>query len=108
MEEKVLAEVYFTYGKGDGEELSERFVIEDTPEARRDLLDGVYYDDTYENEDDFANGKSNVFSFERHGGDWDEPTGGYIAVSTKDDLISEIKDKAEKEIDRINDLFNGE
>lgn len=105
MAEKLIAEIYYSYGKGDGEELSERFVIEDTPEVRRDLLDKVYFDDSYESEDDFANGKTNVFSFDSYGGDWDDPTGGYIAISTKKDLIEEIQCKAEQDIAKIEELF---
>lgn len=105
MAEKLIAEIYYSYGKGDGEELSERFVIEDTPEDRRDLLDEVYYDEAYENEDDFADGKTNVFSFDKYGGDWDEPTGGYIQVNTKSELIGDIQRKAEREIERIEGMF---
>lgn len=105
MAEKLIAEIYYSYGKGEGEELSRRFVIEDTPEDRRDLLGGIYYDDAYESEDDFASGKTNVFSFDKYGGDWDDYTGGYIQVSTKSELIGDIQRKAEQEIERIEGMF---
>lgn len=105
MAEKLIAEIYKSYGKGDGEELDERFVIEDTPESRRDLLDEVYYDDTYDSEDDFVNGKTNVFSFNSHGGDWDDPTGGYIRLHSKKGLIVEIQYKADQDIAKIEELF---
>ena len=108
MVEKLIAEIYYTYGKGDGEELSERIVIEDTPEARSDLLDEIYYNETNDSEDDFINGKSDDFYFERHGGGWDEPTGGYIQLQSKSDLIREIRTRAEREIERVESLFKGE
>ena len=36
---KKLFEVYVTYGKGDGEELRESWVAEDTPEERLKALE---------------------------------------------------------------------
>lgn len=106
MSEKIVVGIYFTYGKGDGDELYERFVTDNTPEGRKSIFEYISYDDSFDSKDDFISGKIDFFSFENYGGDWDEPTGGYIVVNTKDELIKNIKKKAEEEILEIENLFN--
>ena len=106
MSEKVLVEIYRTYGKGDGEELSERYVIEDTPEEREGVLESLWYDESYDSREDFINGTTDVFDFDCHGGDWDDPTGGYIYIYTKEDAIKRSQAVAEREINEIEALFS--
>lgn len=102
--DKLLVRIYFTYGKGDGEELCEQYVINDTREERQDVVDSVYFDESYGVEG-FVEGEDNEFDFYRYGGDWDEPTGGHVVAYTRDGLIESIKSEAQREIDRINKLF---
>lgn len=41
MSEKVMIDIYFTYGKGDGDKLYERFIINDTAKERQEVLDEI-------------------------------------------------------------------
>lgn len=105
MIEKAIVDIYFTYGKGDGAELSERFVINNTTEEREEIFDNFSYDDSYDSKKDFINGGRDVFQFSKYGGDWDEPTGGYVEINTKSELISAAKKKVQDEIEDIEKLF---
>lgn len=105
MAEKLLVSEYVFYGKGDGERFRGMYIIDDTSEAREELIESIYYDDAYDSEEDFIDGEINTFSYGKHGGDWDDPTGGYITVSTKEDAINIIRERAEDEINRIEQLF---
>lgn len=102
--DKLLVRIYSTYGKGDGEELCEQYDINDTKEERQDVVDSVSFGRSYDAEG-FIEGRLDEFAFDRYGGDWDEPTGGYVVAYTRDGLIESIKSEAQREIDRINKLF---
>lgn len=103
---KRLARVYVFYGKGDGEELSDEFVFEDTAESRQEIIDDFgYYDFAYDSEEDFVAGKTDSFQVESGGGDWDDPTGRSVAIFDKDELIAGIKESCESEIAGIEHLF---
>lgn len=97
MTEKLLVSEYVSFGKGDGQELRDRYVINNTPEERQEIIDNIYYNETYDSEEEFVNGKSDMFQYDRYGGDWDEPTGGFIFVETKEQAIKRIDEKAESE-----------
>lgn len=108
MNEKAIVDIYYTYGKGDGDELGERFVINNTPEEREEIFEDLNYDYVHDSKESFIGGKIDVFTFDRYGGDWDEPTGGYVTVNTKDELINEVEKKAQDEVARIEKLFERE
>lgn len=101
---KVLVEQYVTYGKGDGLELAERYVIEDTKENRENIIDELNEDDI-EGAESFIKGESNKVNYYICD-DWDSPTGGYIFITTKEDKLKEIHEKYEKDVKEIKDLFD--
>ena len=80
---KKIFEIYRGYGKFDSMELDSMIVKEDTLENREKIF-----------EDEF--------------GDWDEATCGYIAVTTKEEKLEEIRKQYEKNIDEVIRLFEGE
>lgn len=103
---KRLVREFVSYGKGDGEELVEEYVIEDNAESRREILDDFgSYDFAFDNEGDFIEGNTDSFQVEMSGGDWDDPTGKFIAIYDKDELINEVKASYEREIANIERLF---
>ncbi len=102
---KVLVDIYYTYGKGDGEELGERFILDLAKESREDIFDCFGYDEIYDDKEAFLKGDIDTFSFGRYGGDWDDPTGGFVVVNSKDELIKNIKQKTEREISEVEKLF---
>lgn len=93
---KKMFEVYNTYGKSSGDEISFKSVLEDTQENRQSILDGINTDYPEDSIEDFLNGKINSIGFYLDGGDWDEPTGCYVLVKTKEQLIQEIQKKLDK------------
>lgn len=100
MVEKALFEIYYTYGKSSGEERGHYWVEEDTREARGKAIQDINHNDTYFLEE-FLEGKQNTLYFHSHGGDWDDPTGGFISISTKEDKLKEL----EAERLRIEKIF---
>lgn len=88
---KVLYEVFVTFAKGDGEELRESFVAEDSVEERLNILEewsGMDFDGT--DVEAFISKASNWLSFDCDDPDWRSPTGGYIKVSTYERKFKEI------------------
>lgn len=106
MDEKVVVSIYYTYGKQSGKELGERFIINNNAEERAEIFDVFGYEDTSDSKEDFINKTTDVFFFDKHGGDWDEPTGGYITVALKDDQINLVEITARNEIEEIERLHN--
>ena len=107
---KKLVRIYVTYGKGDGEEVADQFVIEDTKEGRIDLLDESIggYSYALDSEDDFIDGKIDYFNVDLDGGDWDDPTGRAIVLYDKDEMIASINAERDSEIAKIERLFEKE
>lgn len=105
--EKVLVEVYNYYGKNDGEDIVAYITMEDTPEKRRELVEEWAWDieDIFDNIDDFTNGFQDELYISLHGGDWDEPTGRQLVISTKEKAIEVAETKFKREIERIEGLF---
>lgn len=88
---KVLYEVFVTFAKGDGEELREAFVAEDSVEERQNILEewsGMDFDET--DVEAFISKASNWLGFACDDPDWRSPTGGYIKVSTYEQKFEEI------------------
>lgn len=104
---KRLFRIYVSYGKGDGEEVSDQFVLEDTAENREELIEDENVSSHYvlENIDDFISGKIDYLNIMLDGGDWDDPTGMAIVVYDKDDLINEEKARHKREMSEIERLF---
>lgn len=105
---KVLVDIYYTYGKGDGEELCDRFIIDLAKESREDIFDRFQYDESYDDKEAFLKGEIDIFSFVIYGGDWDDPTGGYVVINSKDELIDSIKRKADQEIAEVEKMFEAD
>lgn len=103
---KLLARFYVSYGKGDGEELRDEYLIDDSREGREEVLDEVYYDESYESEEEFLKGLANVFQYVRFDGDWDEPTGGVITLTSKESALDGAKYRYDEEVARIERLFD--
>lgn len=103
---KKLFEVYVTYGKGDGEELRESWVAEDTPEERLKALENEcgWADEWYDNPLEFEGGQLDSISFSTYG-DWDDPTGGWLQVRSYEEKREELADEYDKEVTRLKKQF---
>lgn len=108
--EKVLVEIFFTYGKRDGEELAESYVETDSRETREEVLEywasnSMYIDGDIES---FKEGSVDSLYVDRDGGDWDEPTGVTIVLTSHSQKREEIERKYNTDIDRLNRQFKVE
>lgn len=104
---KKLFKVFHTYGKGSGDELAEEFVAEDNSSARQGLLDdwcacADFYGVAPEK---FVSGESDYISFDRDGGDWDDPTGGYIQVTSYEDALENLPTSYNNKLERLQRQF---
>lgn len=98
---------YHTYGNGSVASLAESYVIKDTKEDREEIFYDFSYDYALDSKEAFIDGEISEFHFDRGGGDWDEPTGGYIELSSREELEKEIRDKADAELANVRRLFEG-
>lgn len=103
---KALIEIYYTYGKHDGDTLSESFVIDDTKVERESLINDYEGDYAYGNKEDFINGKINNIAYDLYGGDWDDPTGREIVISSYESKYAELEQKFKKDIEDLKKKFN--
>lgn len=55
--------------------------------------------------DDLAT-EGGSFTISTPGGDWDDATGYYVTVISKDSYIEMLKETLEREIEYINELYN--
>ncbi|MCU7556581.1 hypothetical protein [Macrococcus capreoli] len=104
---KVIVEIYFTYGKQDGEELHDSYVTEDSASMRNDLFDywTEYAAHTEGDRDDFVAGYIDDVFIERGGGDWDDPTGCAIVITTYEQKKAAIERQYKRELARLNEQF---
>ena len=93
-----------TYAKGDGDTIVKRWVEEDTLEARQNIVDDLNYAELTD-EDDFLSGEENILYFDRCGGDWDDPTGGYYVIQTYEESLQDIEDTYVNSKEDLNRLF---
>lgn len=107
---KVLVEVFFTYGKGDGRELGESFVETDSREIREGVLDGWASNSLYIHGDveAFKEGTEDLLYIDRDGGDWDEPTGVIIELTSYSQKRDAIERSYKEEIEKLNRQFKME
>lgn len=103
---KKLFEIYVTYGKGDGEELRESWVAEDTPEERLKAMEDEcgWADDWDAGTSDFEDGKIDYIGFITQG-DWDDPTGGWLQVRSYEEKREELADEYDKEVKQLKKQF---
>lgn len=107
---KVLVEIYFTYGKRDGEELGENFVETDSKELREGVIEewasySSYIDGDVES---FKEGSVDSLYIDRDGGDWDEPTGVEIVLTSYSQKREEIELEYNKELEKLHRQFGME
>lgn len=108
MSNKVVIEHYVTFGKGEGGELRDTLVGADSPEFRQEAVDSTFYSDDYTHLDNFLTGQENTFLYGKDGGDWDDPTGGYLVVHTRKEMLNAAAEQFLKEYSRIEQLFSEE
>lgn len=106
---KLLYEIFNTYGKSDGEELHAIGLIEDTQEERESLIDEYFYVDEgdvdYTEVLRFIEGKVDSVYVSLDGGDWDEPTGREVVLTTYETKVHQLSVEYQKQLDKINKLF---
>ena len=104
---KIYYEVINTYGKSSGKEVTDSGVIEDTKENREELIDEWSWSDSYffDSKDNFINGNRDSVSFSLDGGDWDEPTGREIVITTYETRKAEIERRYHNDLKSLNSLF---
>ena len=104
---KIYYEVINTYGKSSGEEVTDSGVIEDTKENREELIDEWSWSGSYffDSKDNFINGNRDSVSFSLDGGDWDEPTGREIVITTYETRKAEIERRYHNDLKSLNSLF---
>lgn len=107
---KVLVEIYSTYGKQDGRELWESYVSEDSQEMREDLYERWARHSAYVegDRDEFVQGDIDEVLTGEDGGDWDDPTGYEIAISSYEQKKAEIEDQYQRDLARLNRQFEME
>lgn len=108
--EKVLVEIFVTYGKGDGEELRDSYVVEDSRETREEILEdwasnSLYIDGDV---DSFKEGSVDSLFVCRDGGDWDEPTGAEIVLTSYVQKKAELARKYNADLSKLNRQFKVE
>ena len=103
---KVLVEIYTTYGKNDNESLADSFLIDDTTEARQSLIEDYQGDYAWGSEKDFIDGTKDEMSYALYGGDWDEPTGRTILITTYEEKLREIQAKFDNDVKNLKQKFN--
>ena len=108
--EKVLVEVFFTYGKRDGRELGDSFVETDSRETREAVLEDWASNSLYIDGDVESFKEGSVYSLFvcRDGGDWDEPTGVEIVLTTYSQKREEIELEYNKELEKLHRQFGME
>lgn len=107
---KVLVEIYRTYGKQDGRELSESYLENDTTDMREALYDEWTRHSAYVegDRDKFVQGDIDEVLTGEDGGDWDDPTGYEIAISSYEQKKAEIEDQYQRDLARLNRQFEME
>ena len=90
-----------SFGKHDGEEVFSTELFHSMEELKK-LLEDEGFD-----EEDIQElfEKHKAIYIDNDGGDWDDPTGFYIEVFTKEEKIQQITEKYKKELNKIEALF---
>ena len=103
---KVLIVVGSSYGKNSGVEVSEQYVAIDSKKLREEIIE-KWFDDVYDDVEGFITGKKNsIYGYAE--GDWDDPTGYHIYITSKEDAMKIEKEKYDKNLKTIERLFQEE
>lgn len=103
---KVLVVVESSYGKNSGAEVSEQYVAIDSKKLREEIIE-EWFDDVYDDVEGFIAGNKNSIYGHAYG-DWDEPTGHHIYITSKEDAMKIEKEKYDKNLKVIERLFQEE
>jgi len=105
---KVLVKISYTYGKGDGEELDDQFVIKDTEENREEILEDLNTNDIFEEEkENFIKGIKDCIYIDIHD-DWDSPTACVVEITTYEKEKTTIENIYKDNIEKLNEMFGKE
>lgn len=106
---KVLVEMYLSYGKGKHSGICETFIGKDTSETRKEAIEfvkneyvGNFY---YKDIEQFLNKETNKIYFDKRYS-WENVERGYVTITTYEDKLKTIEENYKKDIDRLNKLFN--
>ena len=108
--EKVLVEVFFTYGKRDGRQLVDSYVESDFRETREQVLE-EWASNSLDIDGDveaFKEGTEDWLYVDRSGGDLDEPTGVVIELTSYSRKRDAIERRFNKELEKLNRQFKVE
>lgn len=107
--EKILVKEFYYYGKSDSGVLQDAHLIDDTAEARKNLLDDLdieHHDVLLKSQyDDFVFQGADSLLVPNDGGDWDEPTSLQLVIYTKDELLTEAQYKYDSALHQIKEWF---
>ena len=94
-----LLSIYVTFGKGDGEELREEFILMDgdTAESLYDNFFAHKDDVSLEDIESLLKGDIDTVYFNCFGGDWDDPTGGFATITKESDIVKNLADELVKQ-----------
>lgn len=93
-----------SFGKHDGEEVFSTKLFHSMEELKK-LLEDEGFDELDEEDIQELFEKHKAIYIDNDGGDWDDPTGFYIEVFTKEEKIQQITEKYQKELNKIEALF---
>ena len=103
---KVLVIVEGSYAKNNGVEVSKQYVAIDSKKLREGIIE-EWFDDVYDDVEGFINGNKNSIYGHTYG-DWDDPTGHHIYITSKEDAMKMEKEKYDKNLKIIEQLFQEE
>lgn len=104
---KVLIRSYSSYGKGDNAELEKECAIENSKEARKQFLieEDFLEMECYESIEKFISNEVNSISFVPDG-DWDDPTGYFVEVVTKEEALEQAHNEYVDLVESISNMFD--
>lgn len=108
--EKVLVEIFFTYGKRDGRELVESYVETDSRETREQVLE-EWASNSLNTDGDveaFKDGIDDWLYVDRDGGDWDDPTGVVIELTSYSRKRDVIESRYKRDLAKLDRQFKVE
>lgn len=65
-------------------------------------------DEFADSESNFVDGKSNIMHYYCYGGDWDDPTGGWLQVRSYNDKMGELQAEYLRQSRAVKKLFGKE
>lgn len=102
---KMLLEVTNTFGKMDGESIVQESIVDDTTQLRRELIEDFSDSFDHSTHQDFIEGRTNSVFLYISGGDWDDPTGRIITLTSYEDKKYEIEEQYKSSLAHLDKLF---